>query len=299
MTTALLLGLGCGLGLLALWRGLRPPRTALAAQLARLTPTAPPLPAPPPADADGSWTARLGRPLAPVLAELGLPTRSMRADLAVLGRAPERLLAEKAATPLIGALLPPALWFLLTAGGLAVAWTMPLWASLALAAAGFIVPDLALRNQANQRRAAFRQALAAFLDLVVIGLAGGAGVEAALTHAATAGTGWSFEQLRRALDTAQLTRRPPWTSLADLGRRLQIPELVELAATVTLAGTEGAKIRTSLTAKAAAVRAHQLADAEADAQAATERLSLPLVLLFGGFLLLLGYPAVVHVLTAF
>ena len=40
----------------------------------------------------------------------------------------------------------------------------------------------------------------------------------------------------------------------------------------------------------------QLADAEGAAQAATERMSLPLVLLFGGFILLIGYPAIVHVL---
>ena len=44
------------------------------------------------------------------------------------------------------------------------------------------------------------------------------------------------------------------------------------------------------------MRARQLADAEATAQAATERMCLPLVLLFAGFLLLIGFPAVVHVL---
>jgi tight adherence protein C len=64
-----------------------------------------------------------------------------------------------------------------------------------------------------------------------------------------------------------------------------------------LAGTEGAKVRASLAAKAASVRAHLLADAETQAQAATERMSLPLVLLFAGFLLLVGFPAIVHVLT--
>ena len=71
----------------------------------------------------------------------------------------------------------------------------------------------------------------------------------------------------------------------------------ELAASITLAGTEGAKVKTSLAAKAATLRAHQLAAAESQAQAATERMSLPLVLLFAGFLLLVGFPAIVHVLT--
>jgi tight adherence protein C len=70
-----------------------------------------------------------------------------------------------------------------------------------------------------------------------------------------------------------------------------------LAASITLAGTEGAKVRASLAAKSAAMRTRQLAEAEASAQAATERMSLPLVVLFAGFLALIGYPAIVHVIN--
>ena len=142
-----------------------------------------------------------------------------------------------------------------------------------------------------------RHALAAFLDLVVISIAAGAGVEAALTYAGATGRGWAFTQIRGALETARLTRRPPWEALGQLGHELGISELTELAASITLAGTEGAKVKASLGAKAAAIRARQLSDAETTAQAATERMSLPLVLLFAGFLLLIGFPAVVHVLT--
>ena len=64
-----------------------------------------------------------------------------------------------------------------------------------------------------------------------------------------------------------------------------------------LAGTEGAKVRASLAAKAASLRTHELAEAETADQAATERMSLPVVLLFAGFLLFLGFPAVEKVLT--
>ncbi|MGA2830808.1 MAG: type II secretion system F family protein, partial [Streptosporangiaceae bacterium] len=119
----------------------------------------------------------------------------------------------------------------------------------------------------------------------------------ALTYSAAAGHGWAFTRLRGALQAAQLTRRPPWQLLGQLGDDLGLAELSELAASVTLAGTEGARVRASLAAKAAGLRTRQLADAETAAQAATERMSLPLVLLFAGFLLLIGYPAVVRVLT--
>ena len=68
-------------------------------------------------------------------------------------------------------------------------------------------------------------------------------------------------------------------------------ELVELSASVSLAGTEGA-VRDSLAVKAASLRDHALAEAEAEAQSTTEKMALPVVLLFLGFLILIGYPAV-------
>ena len=52
----------------------------------------------------------------------------------------------------------------------------------------------------------FRYALSLFLDLVVIVLAGGGGVETALYDAANAGSGWAFGELRRALNAARLQR---------------------------------------------------------------------------------------------
>jgi hypothetical protein len=47
----------------------------------------------------------------------------------------------------------------------------------------------------------------------------------------------------------------------------------------------------SLVAKASSMRAKQMADVEARANSATERMGLPMVLLFLAFLVLLGYPA--------
>ena len=294
MTGALLLGAFAGLGLIAIAVGLAPRRISLAEALEAIIRE----PRPPLVTAEeGGWAARLGRPAVTLLAGLGLPTRGLRRDLALLGRPPERQLAEQATAAITGLLLAPALAGLLAAAGISVGWQLPAAGAIALGAAGFTVPALAARQEAAARRTAARHALAAFLDLVVISIAAGAGVEAALTYAGATGRGWAFTQIRGALETARLTRRPPWEALGQLGGELGISELSELAASITLAGTEGAKVRASLTAKAAAIRARQLSDAETTAQAATERMSLPLVLLFGGFLLLIGFPAVVHVLT--
>ena len=293
MIGALLAGALFGLGLLAIAAGLAPRKPPLAEALAAITrePTRPLV-----IPDEGGWTARLGRPAAALLAALGLPTPAMRRDLAVLGRPAERQLAEQATAALIGLLLVPAMAGLLAVGGLRLPWQLPAIGAIILGVAGFTVPVLAIRQEAASRRADTRHALSAFLDLVVVSIAGGAGVEAALTYAGATGRGWAFGQIRSALEAARLTRRPPWETLGQLSRELGIPELGELAASITLAGTEGARVKSSLAAKAAALRTRQLADAEAAAQAATERMSLPLVLLFAGFILLIGYPAIVHVL---
>ena len=294
MTAALLAGTGFGLGLLAIAAGLASRRASLADALDFLTRQRP---APVITLDAGSWAARLGRPAAALLAGLGLPGKTLRADLAILGRPPERLLAEQAAAAVAGLLVVPAMAGLLAAGGVSAGWQLPAGGAVVLAVAGFTAPALAVRQEAAARRAATRHALAAFLDLVVIAIAGGAGVEAALTYAAATGQGPAFAQLRQALETARLTRQPPWQTLGQLGAELGVTELTELAASITLAGTEGARIRASLAAKSAAMRARQLAEAEAGAQAATERMSLPLVILFAGFLALIGYPAIVHVIN--
>ena len=56
-------------------------------------------------------------------------------------------------------------------------------------------------------------------------------------------------------------------------------------------------MRASLGAKAVSLRTHALAEAETQAQASTERMSLPVVLLFAGFLMFIGFPAIERVLA--
>jgi hypothetical protein len=67
-------------------------------------------------------------------------------------------------------------------------------------------------------------------------------------------------------------RKRPRDRLAE---ELAIPDLREPAASVTLAGDSSAKVKTSLAAKAQALRTKSLANVEEAAQAASERMSLP------------------------
>ena len=104
--------------------------------------------------------------------------------------------------------------------------------------------------------------------------------------------------LRAALAASRVVREPPWAGLGRLGAELDVPELEELAAGVSLADTEGALVRASLAARAESLRAHQLAEAEAEAASATERMSFPVALLGLGFFVFIAYPAVTAVQAA-
>jgi len=169
--------------------------------------------------------------------------------------------------------------------------------AIVVAVGGYFLADLSLAETAEKRRRAFRHALSSYLDLVNVILAGGGGIETSLHAAADAGDGWAFASIRRALDRARLTNRSPWDTFSELGEELGIDELRELAASVELAGSQGARIRASLAAKADSLRGHQIAETEAAAEAATERMTIPVAVLLFGFLVFIAYPAVQQITT--
>jgi tight adherence protein C len=301
MTLALLGGCGLGLGLWLLARGLWPTRPTLAAQLDVLdaTPalaTPRPLVRPDPKEATARELA-VGRALLAVLDELGISPPAVRADLAVTGRSLEALAARKAIGAVTCALIVPAAIGVLTLTGLQPSLPFGAAATLVAGVVGFILPDVQLRRQAILRRRAFREACAVWLDLVAVSLAGGAGIEEAMTATSATGRGWAFARLRDALELARFTGQAPWVALGQLGEELDVPELRELAASLALAGTQGARVRRSLTAKATSLRKHEVAAAETAAAEVSERLVLPVGLLLLAFVLFLAFPALVRVFT--
>ena len=204
-----------------------------------------------------------------------------------------------------GLLLPVSLWALVTAvetfavgvqvAGVDVAAVLLIGA--ACGSIGAYAPVVWHRRRASELRREFRVSLSTFVDLVVLALAGGMGVEGALVVAAESGGDWATQRIRYALAAARAGGVAPWIALDQLGAEIAVGELRELAAALHLAGTEGSKVRNSLAARAESMRRHQLADAEMDANAATERMFVPGALLLIGFLLFIGYPAFARIVT--
>ncbi|HZA76000.1 MAG TPA: type II secretion system F family protein [Acidimicrobiales bacterium] len=295
MIVPLLLGALVGLGAIVSWRLLFPSPPPLQAAIDRLQRRNPLVRITHADQSDGisNFLGRtVGASLGRIMRNLGLRIDSLEPDLRLVGRTLDQHLAQKVVLAFFGFALPAIVATVWTVGGFSVPLTFPTGVGLVLGVFFFFAPDISLRSETEERRKAFKQALGSFLDLVVISLAGGTGVESALRDAAAVGRGWAFAQLRNALEVTALTGETPWAALARLGEELGVTELVELSASVSLAGTEGARVRDSLAVKAASLRDHALAEAEAEAQSTTEKMALPVVLLFLGFLILIGYPAV-------
>jgi Flp pilus assembly protein TadB len=175
----------------------------------------------------------------------------------------------------------------------------PVLLALVMVPTGALVPFLVLRAEAEERRHHFRNVIGTYVDLVVLSLAGGAGIEGSLLSASNVNSDWATKRMAKALLLARDTGEAAWEALSELGRELAVPELIELSATLQLAGTEGARVRQSLSARAASLRRHEQAEAESAANAMTERLFLPGTLLLLGFLLFIGYPAFNRILAGF
>lgn len=294
MTSVLLLGFGFGVGLLLLASGLWPARPPLELALERLH--RPGLRMPDSPDAAGASVQRLlGSSWVNSWAGQRV-LRSSAADLRIVGLSGEEHLTHRVSVAAVAVLWAPACLVLTTIAGVPLPFSLTLWLSVALAPVAFFIPAVELRARAAQKRRSFRHALSGFLDVVSIALAGGKGVEGALNDAANSGDGFAYRELRAALADARLHGEAPWSGLARLGTELDVPELGELAASAALAGAEGARVKSSVAAKAKGLRIRVLADIETAAQAASERMSMPIVLLLVGFVLFLGFPAVTQVL---
>lgn len=275
---------GCGAGVWLIARALFPPPRPLrvvADELRR--PRA--VVAEAPTGMRGRWQ-RLAQQLA------GGTSRRVTTDLALVGTTPERHMLDKLgyAVLFMGFGLVPTVLFPLLDVDVPPAY--PLVAVLLLGGFGWTYPDLALRSRAAAARRAWGQALSVFTDIVAIELAGGAGVEEALLDAAAAGRGPQLEQLAAVMTAAHTRRQRLWDAIDQLGATIDIDALRELAASMTLAGESGSRVRETLAAKAAALRTRQLAEAEAEAHKASETMGVAPALMAIAAVVLIAYPAV-------
>jgi Flp pilus assembly protein TadB len=299
MIAMALVGAAIGAGVFALvWR-LFPPKTSPLVQLGRFDARDRTPPGPGSDRRVGAGvSARAGRWLSQELARRGFAYTTLRQDLALTGRTFESALGRKVLAFVAGFLLVAATAVAVqVAAGLSLPTGSPVVLALLVGGGFFFIPDLEARQEASARRRDFRRALGAYLDLVALEMAGSAAPTEALPNAARVGAGWPMALLRDTLWRATMSGQDQWEALTDLGTRIGVGELRDLGTLVRLVGRDGARVRQTLTARAATMRRRELAEAEGEAGQKDQSMLLAQILIGFGFILFITYPAVVAVMA--
>ncbi len=216
--------------------------------------------------------------------------------LRLIERTPSRHLGLLASSSMLGLVVPP----LVVAGAARspiapadAGTTTVIPASVALAGAVLapILVHASASERARQTRLTLRHQLSAFVDVVTMLLAGNDGHEGALRHAAQAGDGRLFRELRRRMREVAATGRSLVDALDLVATDLDMAELGQIASTSRLAAAEGAPVARSLRAKCASLRSTLAADHEAVARVRTDKVTPPMVGMTLLFMAVLIFPA--------
>lgn len=125
-------------------------------------------------------------------------------------------------------------------------------------------------------------------------MSGKAAAEQALPDAAKIGAGWPLALIRHTVTNATRSGQNVWVALTELGDRIGVTPLRELGTLVQLVAHDGAQVRDTLAARAASLRAEELAEAKGKAGARNQSMLMAQILLGVGFAVFLGYPAVTN-----
>lgn len=147
-----------------------------------------------------------------------------------------------------------------------------------MSALGWKLPDFWLSTKVDQRGGAIQRALPDALDLIVVCVEAGNGLESAMANVARKMTGPLAEELERTLQEISLgkSRRD---ALRDLTKRTQVPDLHAFIAALLQADQLGVSIAQVLRVQADAMRVRRRQRAEEQAAKAPVKMLIPLVLL--------------------
>ena len=279
-------------GLVLAVAAVRPGAPRLSLVLAQLNVTAPvsaaPTGAAQPAGIRFPWWSSWLPPRVVAFAERYLGARDE--DLNILGMSRSELAGRKAALAL-GALLAPAvLGAVLLVAGVDVVALVPAVVGVGLGALGWTTPSRRVAVRAAEARAEFLAALTAFLGLVGLERQARGSPTEALEEASRISGAWPFRMIHAELLRAELAGQQPWDGLRDLGRRVGVEQLANLA-DIVAAAADGAAVFETLLAEARNLRNAELSDQQGQAGVAGERLTLPAIVLAFGFIMLVLYPA--------
>jgi tight adherence protein C len=196
---------------------------------------------------------------------------------------PEQFFAGKVLLALGAALVLHLL--LLPRGGASL-----LWLAL-IAVAGFVYPDIWLREQRNTRQRQVLKALPLYLDVITLCVEAGLNLTSAMTQAVEKGPPNPFKQeLGRVLRDIR-TGRPRAEAFRSLAERLQMPAVSNVVSALITAEKQGSALGPILRAQSEQRRTERFLRAEKLAMEAPVKMLFPLLaFIFPCTFAVIGFP---------
>lgn len=141
---------------------------------------------------------------------------------------------------------------------------------------GIWLPDIVLQRVVEARQTAIRRALADAVDLLVVSVEAGIGLEGAMQRVAERSDGPLADELQRVLEQIRLGRSRA-DALREMGQRTQVKELVSFVAAIQQGETMGVSIAKVLRTQAEALRRQRSERARETAAKLPVKLLFPLV----------------------
>ena len=205
-----------------------------------------------------------------------LISEKSRRTLALQGRTPGDLVAEKAVMA-VGGMTMPVLARVVTAiWGDALPVT-PVGLAVVLAILGWFIPDTRIRSRSKAVRQDAAEAVLVYIDLVTLARLANQSAPRALVEAAQMSDHPVLARIRTTLERSRLEQQSPWAGLESLSEELGLPELAELGEVLRL-DDQGASLAGTLRARVNEMRDAHLSREKIEAQTTSESLTIWMVI---------------------
>ena len=184
-------------------------------------------------------------------------------------------------------------------------WTLPAHLQIGLlcmiAAIGYLLPSIFLSNRVKARKAAITRTLPDALDLMVVCVEAGFGINQSLVQVAEEFCSRSPILAEEFSLVVQQTRAGKSTTeaLRELADRTDVSDISSLVALLVQTERFGTSVANALRVHAEAMRILRMQRAEERAQKATLKLILPSTMIFGALLLVFLAPGMYRLMNAF
>ncbi|MDO4412579.1 type II secretion system F family protein [Cutibacterium sp.] len=199
-----------------------------------------------------------------------------RRILALQGRTPGHLVAEKAVMAVGGMMIP------ILARVVAAMWgdtlpVTPVGLAVLLAIVGWFIPDTRVRSRSKAVRQDASEVVLVYIDLVTLARLANQSASRALVEAARMSDHPVLTRIRTTLERSRLEQQSPWTGLERLSEELGLPELAELVEVLRL-DDQGASLAGALRARVNEMRDAHLNREKVEAQTTSESLTIWMVI---------------------